>query len=142
MEFKITEDGTVVREDQTDIEITDKEEILSLEESVFRHPEFYSEQELSKKKKRLDELWKKNGLEDKEVSLLVYSVYVHPERCSAEELDKRRKRLDELWEKYGKSDDVALKLKVAKMKLDLLAEEKSDNSVLKMAMLKLRKENQ
>ena len=61
----------------------------------------------------------KNGLEDKEVSLLVYSVYVHPERCSAEELDKRRKRLDELWEKYGKSDDVALKLKVAKMKLDL-----------------------
>ena len=59
MEFKITEDGTVVREDQTDIEITDKEEILSLEESVFRHPEFYSEQELSKKKKRLDELWKK-----------------------------------------------------------------------------------
>lgn len=141
-DFKIAKDGTVVRGEQTNIEIAENEEMLSLEEDVFRHPELYSEQELRKKKKQLDELWKKFGLEGKEVNLLEYSVYVHPERCSAEELDKRRKRLNELWKKYGKADDSILKLKIAQKRLDILAKEQSGNSVLKMALIKHRKENQ
>ena len=140
-DFKITKEGTIVREDQTNMEIAEiaeKEEISSLEECVFRHPEFYSEQKLSEKKKRLDELWKKYGLEEKEVSLLEYSVYTHPERCSVEELDKRRKRLDELWKKYGKADNYILKLKIAQKKVDILNKKNSSNSVLKNVIFNLK----
>lgn len=143
-DFYIAEDGTVVRKEQTEITSEENKEMLLLKEAVFRHPEHYSSQELDEKKKRLDEIWKKYGLEEEERGLLEYSVFVHPERCSAQELDNRKKRLDELWVKYGKQDDTALKLVRAKKKLELLGKEKSSdgNSVLKMAMMNLRKENQ
>lgn len=137
--FKINEYGEVIREGNIDNSVlyneTAEKEISLLAEAVFRHPEHYSEQALNEKKKQLDELWKKYGLENDEVIWLEYSVFNHPERCSEQELNNRKKRLDDLWKKYGKDDNSVLKL--AKRKLELKSS--ADKSLLNNAFLNLKK---
>ena len=139
--FEINEYGEVIREGNVDNSVlyneTDEKEISLLVEAVFRHPEHYSEQALNEKKKQLDELWKKYGLENDEVIWLEYSVFNHPERCSEQELNNRKKRLDELWKKYGKVDNSVLKLEMAKRKLELKSS--ADKSLLNNALLNLKK---
>ena len=72
-----------------------------------------------------------------EYSQLEYEIFSHPERFSPEELQAKKKRFEEL-KQILEIDDDGLTLKMAQRKLELKAKS-ADNSLLKNAMLQLKK---
>lgn len=72
-----------------------------------------------------------------EYSQLEYEIFSHPDRFSQEDLQAKKKRFEEL-KQILEIDDEALTLKMAQRKLELKAKS-ADNSLLKNAMLNLKK---
>ena len=72
-----------------------------------------------------------------EYSQLVYEIFSHPDRFTQEELQAKKKRFEEL-KQMLEIDDNAVTLVLAKHKLELKAKS-ADNSLLKNAMLNLKK---
>lgn len=73
-----------------------------------------------------------------EYSQLEYEIFSHPERFSPEELQAKKKRFEELKQILEIKNETALSLIIAKRKLELKAKS-ADNSLLKNAMLQLKK---
>lgn len=73
-----------------------------------------------------------------EYSQLEYEIFSHPDRFSQEELQAKKKRFEELKQILEIENENALPLLMAKRKLELKAKS-ADNSLLKNAMLNLKK---
>ena len=73
-----------------------------------------------------------------EYSQLEYEIFSHPDRFSQEELQAKKKRFEELKQILEIENENALPLFMAKRKLELKAKS-ADNSLLKNAMLNLKK---
>ena len=73
-----------------------------------------------------------------EYSQLEYEIFSHPDRFSQEELQAKKKRFEELKQILEIKNDKALPLFLAKHKLELKSKS-ADNSLLKNAMLNLKK---
>lgn len=73
-----------------------------------------------------------------EYSQLEYEIFSHPDRFTQEELQAKKKRFEELKQILEIKNDKALPLFLAKHKLELKAKS-ADNSLLKNAMLNLKK---
>lgn len=73
-----------------------------------------------------------------EYSQLEYEIFSHPDRFSHEELQAKKKRFEELKQILEIENENALPLLMAKRKLELKAKS-ADNSLLKNAMLNLKK---
>ena len=73
-----------------------------------------------------------------EYSQLEYEIFSHPDRFSQEELQAKKKRFEELKQILEIENENALPLLMAKRKLELKAKS-ADNSLLKNAMLHLKK---
>ena len=76
--------------------------------------------------------------ERSEYSQLEYEIFSHPDRFSQEELQAKKKRFEELKQILEIENENALPLLMAKRKLELKAKS-ADNSLLKNAMLNLKK---
>ena len=76
--------------------------------------------------------------ERSEYSQLEYEIFSHPDRFSQEELQAKKKRFEELTQILEIENENALPLLMAKRKLELKAKS-ADNSLLKNAMLNLKK---
>ena len=72
-----------------------------------------------------------------EYSQLEYEIFSHPDRFSQEELQAKKKRFEEL-KQMLEINDKALSLVLAKRNSELKAKS-ADNSLLKNAMLNLKK---
>ena len=73
-----------------------------------------------------------------EYSQLEYEIFSHPDRFSQDELQAKKKRFEELKQILEIENEKALPLLMAKRKLELKAKS-ADNSLLKNAMLNLKK---
>lgn len=73
-----------------------------------------------------------------EYSQLEYEIFSHPDRFSQEELQAKKKRFEELKQILEIENEKALPLLMAKRNLELKAKS-ADNSLLKNAMLQLKK---
>ena len=73
-----------------------------------------------------------------EYSQLEYEIFSHPDRFSQDELQAKKKRFEELKQILDIENEKALPLLMAKCKLELKAKS-ADNSLLKNAMLNLKK---
>lgn len=73
-----------------------------------------------------------------EYSQLEYEIFSHPDRFSQEELQAKKKRFEELKQILEIENENALPLLMSKRKLELKAKS-ADNSLLKNAMLNLKK---
>ena len=73
-----------------------------------------------------------------EYSQLEYEIFSHPDRFSQDELQAKKKRFEELKQILEIENEKALPLLMAKCKLELKAKS-ADNSLLKNAMLNLKK---